>query len=345
MDPFYSRVRQVLRRLTVATWKFFFGVVVAVVGLAANFADLKQPDLSVEITAVTTGTSDPIDVVRVPELAKVKDFLGLNNRAMAFFNSSSNPGYSPDDVSRQIAINTDRILGEAARLDKVEKQMNSILSDQKPDEESQLIDLDGQLEPVGDNPEQFFFGENGKNLTPQDRVGAIVKKLKKALDGRKKSQEELASKATNAAQEWSSYKEKILPNKARLVVTAAIGNRGSGSTSLKPQGLLRANLGDGNYLDLNMRLSGYESATDLGVLPARAFKVVRFQSDEVESMNPADRQRYNTFLGNVSPATLYAVDVHGNKYASNSVPFSPGVYEQKVYDSLKAYATRLPSRR
>jgi hypothetical protein len=124
------------------------------------------------------------------------------------------------------------------------------------------------------------------------------------------------------------------------VVTCAVGNRGAGATSIKPQALLRANLGDGNYLDLPMKLSGYDSSSDLAALPSQSFKVVRFQSEEVQSMNPADRQRFKTFLGNVSPATIYIADVRARTYPSNSVPFSPGVYEQKVYDSLKQFATK-----
>jgi hypothetical protein len=93
-----------------------------------------------------------------------------------------------------------------------------------------------------------------------------------------------------------------------------------------------------------MKLSGYESSQDLGVIQPHSYNIVRFQSDEVQSMTSADRQRYSTFLGNVSPATVYISDVNSKVYASNSVPFSPGVYEQKVYDLLKQFATEIGQR-
>lgn len=141
----------------------------------------------------------------------------------------------------------------------------------------------------------------------------------------------------HARDAWEKYKVE-LDTRKRLVVTCAIGNRGAGATSLKPQALFRANVASGHYLDFEMRLKGYDSTVDLASLPSESFKVVQFQSEEVRSMNASDQLRFKTFLSNASPTTLYVADVRGRTYASNAVPFAAGVYEQRVYDLLKQFA-------
>ncbi|MDI3383791.1 hypothetical protein ACFPPF_12755 [Xenophilus aerolatus] len=324
------------------TWKFFAGGIVTLVAFFGNFMDYRQPAISVEITAVTTTSADPIDIIRITDLSLLKEMLDLTGPIGIIRLSSSTgrePGLPVDEIERQISIQTGNIQAEGTEIERHARNFDLIISGSKQDQETQLIELENLLTSPFDRVAGNTPNDNSK-LNPQEKVEALGKRIRKILETRRKTYAEKKSKAEEAIKQWSQYKEKILPNKARLILTAAIGNQGSGATSLKPQGLLRANLGDGNYLDLPMKLSGYENSGDLGVLPARAYKVMRYQSDEVQSMNPADRLRYSTFLGNVSPATLYITDVRGNQYASNSVPFSPGVYEQKVYDSLKQFASR-----
>ncbi len=339
MHPRLSSALKGAKGLIRASWQFFVGVIVALVAFFGNFTDYRRPDVSVEITAVTTTSSDPIDVVRIPELSTLREYLEIDGPRGLRLTVGRVPGLLADEIDRQLLIATNQTNSEGTEIERQARLLDSLISNPKPDLENQLIELEVALQPP------FFeraTPDAKKEETPAQRIDAAAKRIRKLLEGRRKSHGDSSVKAAEAAKQWSTYKDKVLPNKARLIVTTAIGNQGSGATSLKPQGLLRAHLGDGNYLDLPMRLSGYENSAELGVLPSRAFKVVRFQSDEVQSMNPADRQRYNTFLGNVSPATIYLTDVRGNKFASNSVPFSPGVYEQKVYDSLKQFATSKP---
>jgi hypothetical protein len=341
MPAFLSRLRLFFANFTRASWKFFTGVVVAVIAFAANFTDFKQPEVRVEITSVATTSADPIDIMRVPELAALREIIGND----PFSTVRRNAALSIDEIERQMVILSNQASVRAANLDRLERQLNSLVSTPATDQETVLIELVKEIDSLPFTPsEDDSTTDRKKPLTVQERIDALVKKGRKMVDTAKKKLASHTTKVKEAEQQWITYKDTVLPNKARLVVTCAIGNKGAGATSLKPQGLLRANLGDGNYLDLLMKLSGYETSSDLAALQAQSFKIVRFQSEEVQSMNPADRQRFKTFLGNVSPATIFVADVRGHTYQSNSVPFSPGVYEQKVYDSLKQYATRTVSR-
>ena len=69
-------------------------------------------------------------------------------------------------------------------------------------------------------------------------------------DGRLQEREKLL---TAAEAELTSYRERA-KNDAKIIVTAAISNAGDGATTLKPQALLRADLGQGNYLDLDLKI-------------------------------------------------------------------------------------------
>ncbi|MGY2338930.1 hypothetical protein ACW9HW_06755 [Pseudomonas sp. SDO5532_S415] len=319
-----------LKKIINSTWKFFTGVIVAVIAFAANFTDFKQPDVTVEITSVTTTSSKPLDLPRITELSSLAELLDANSR---IFPRQDN-GTSVEEIKRQLQIKRNSLDSATVEVDRADRQLSDIASG--ANEELSLTELISKINP--------FFSNDEELQGSSSRIAFLREKAKKLIkDGRDRNTN-LAVLLEKAEKQWNSYQTTVLPDLARLEVTAAIGNRGAGATSLKPQGLLRANLGDGNYLDVSMKLSGYETSSNLAELQSKSFKVVRFQSDELQTMNPADRQRFKTFLGNVSPATIYVVDVRGNTYFSNSVPFSPGVYEQKVYDSLKQYATEVSSK-
>ncbi|TLS17236.1 MAG: hypothetical protein FDZ72_15245 [Betaproteobacteria bacterium] len=318
-------------------WQFFTGIVVAIVAFAANFQDFKQPDVSVEITAVTSTSSEPIDLVRIPELSGLKAMVEGDGLLFRFSIRNSGVGMTPDEIDRQLLILNGQVSSQALEFDRIERRFTSIAANRTPDQETLLNDL------VMEFAEPFRFAnpsEVKKSASAQDRVDGLINEAKKLISEKRNQQSDFAAKVKEAERQWSNYKTNMLPNKARLVVTSAIGNRGAGATSLKPQALFRANLGDGNYLDFPMKLSGYEKSVDSSSFQTQVFKVLRFESDEVQSMAPADRERFKSFLGNASPATLFVSDVRGNTYSSNTVPFSPGVYEQKVYDSLKQFASR-----
>lgn len=327
-----------IRQLLALSWQFFTGIVVAIVAFATNFHDFKQPDVSVEITAVTTTSSEPIDLVRIPELSGLKAMIEGDGLSFRLRIGDKGAGMTPEEIDRQLLILNGQVSSQASELDRIERQFTSIAATRAPDQETLLRDLVMEIEgPFSklENP-----SETKKSTSAQDRVDGLIKAAKKQISDKRNQQSDFAAKVKEAERQWSNYKSNVLPSRTRLVVTSAIGNRGAGATSLKPQALFRANLGDGNYLDFPMKLSGYEKSVDNSSLQTQVFKVLRFESDEVQSMAPADRERFKSFLGNASPATLFVSDVRGKTYSSNTVPFSPGVYEQKVYDSLKQYASR-----
>lgn len=323
-------------------WKFFVGGIVVAAGFAGNFIDLKRPDVTLEITSLATASSEPIDLMRVSELAGVRDFISSSSGLFPLpLPSSSTPAMSVEEIDRQMQIASNHVKTDSENLDNSLRRLENVISGADGDKFSLLNELEEETIFVPsilleDNPPENTMRR--KLLNSEQKLNATIARIRSQMAQRRKAIEVSSTKKTNAEKQWAEYKEKILPNKARLIITCALGNKGSGATAIKPQAILRADLGAGNYLDLPMKLSGYESSADLGVLPAHSYKVVRFQSDEVQAMTSADRQRYITFLGNVSPATIYIADVNNKAFGSNSVPFSPGVYEQKIYDLLKQFA-------
>jgi hypothetical protein len=328
-------------------WKFFVGGALAL-GVVANFTDLKRSDVTIEVTSVTTASSEPIDLMRVSDLAVIKDFIGFGSGMPPLpFPSASIPAMSVEELDRQMQIASNFVKANNEKLDASLRRLEHVASGNAGDRVNLLDEIEEDTIFVPGIISENESPDESIRRTPvseEQKFYARVARIRSQIAQRRKFIDVSMTKKANAEKQWAEYKEKILPNKARLVVTCAIGNKGSGATAIKPQAILRANLGGGNYLDLPMKLSGYESSQDLGVIQPHSYNIVRFQSDEVQSMTSADRQRYSTFLGNVSPATVYISDVNSKVYASNSVPFSPGVYEQKVYDLLKQFATEIGQR-
>lgn len=208
-----------------------------------------------------------------------------------------------------------------------------------------LTDLDES--PYSSLPLQraLFLGQSledkasNQNTTMEQKIENLKSSIAERLDINRRERDSSDAKYNEAMKEWTEFKLTVMPTKTKLVITCAVGNQGSGATSLKPQALFRANLGEGNYLDFSMKMSDYDSSPEAATLQPQSYKVIRFESDEIQSMTAADRDRFKSFLGNASPARIFISDVRSKVYASNSVPFSPGVYEQKMFDALKQFAS------
>jgi hypothetical protein len=347
MHPKLESAKKFFIKYLGPVWKFFVGGVVVAVGFTGNFIDLKQSDVTLEITSVTTTSSEPIDLMRVSELAAVKEFIGPGSALLPLsLPTAATPAMSVEEIDRQMQIAANSVKANNENLDNALRKLENVIAGVGGDKISLLSELEEETIYVPSIVEMDASPKSSirsKPLSDEQRIDASIARIRYQVAQRRKDINANLTKKINAEKQWAEYKEKVLPNKAKLVVTCALGNKGAGATAIKPQAILRANLGAGNYLDLPMKLSGYESSPDLGVLPAHSYKIIRLQSDEVQAMTSADRQRYGTFLGNVSPATVYISDVNNKVYASNSVPFSPGVYEQKIYDLLKRFATEVRS--
>jgi len=138
--------------------------------------------------------------------------------------------------------------------------------------------------------------------------------------------------------EVKNYKDRVEKFDSKIAVTAAVSNSGDGATTLKPQALLRTDLGQSNYLDITLKIINYEAGK--AELKARGTVVLRFESDSIGKMSPSDQERFLMFFKNTSPTNLFITDVRGEYYKSNTIPFAQGIYEQKIYDELKTFASK-----
>lgn len=329
------------------TWQFFASVVVVFVVFLSQFHDFKSPDIVLEVTSVKATSSQPVELEKFPELSSLKDFIG-NDYRTSIFSITRGTGYSPEEIDRILFSGKSRIVSMGEEIDRAERKLGAAMSgtDKKYILES-LRDLGEEL--LDRVEETSFFGASYRRVSKveygdssvsvDEEIESTGRDIKRWLESRRKKKDSINAKYKEANRQWLDFKLNVMPSRTKLVIVCAIGNQGSGATSLKPQALFRANLGEGNYLDFPMKISDYDSSPEAATLDSHSYKVVRFESDEIQSMTAADRERFKAFLGNASPARIFISDVRGDVYASNSVPFSPGVYEQKMFDSLKQFAS------
>lgn len=321
------------------TWQFFASVIVILVTFSSQFHDFKTSQVTLEVTAVSTASSQPVDLIKLPDLSGLKNIISTESNI-----ETNGPSrlYLPEDIDRILIIYKNSIAASSLDIDTAEKKLGAAGYENN-------VDLEGYLSTVKDNLGAFrfnlrFFGIENTNKDPSElpidkRIEKLKSEISAALKNKKELRDRMLAQYNDAEKQWADYKTIVMPSRAKLIITCAIGNQGSGATSLKPQALFRANLGEGNYLDFPMKMSGYDSSPEAATLQPQAYKVIKFESDEIQSMTAADRERFKSFLGNASPAKIFVSDISGKVYASNSVPFSPGVYEQKMFDTLKQFAS------
>lgn len=83
------------------------------------------------------------------------------------------------------------------------------------------------------------------------------------LDNRKVKIESKRTSLKLAQAEIEAFRTKSEKTDAKIVVTAAITNSGDGFITLKPQALLRTDLGQGNYLDINLKILNPERNSEI----------------------------------------------------------------------------------
>jgi hypothetical protein len=251
--------------------------------------------------------------------------------------------FSPEEIDRSLLIYKNRVISLTDEIDNTEKKLAFGLSG--ADLKLTLNQLSEMYDDDIPSWRQLLLttrpSQSGKvqDLNIEKKIENLRTGIKENLELKRRERDNLDSKYNKAIKDWAEFKSTIMPSRTKLVITCAVGNQGSGATSLKPQALFRANLGEGNYLDFSMKMGDYDRSPEAATLQPQSYKVIKFESDEIQSMTAADRERFKSFLGNASPARLFVSDVRGEVYASNSVPFSPGVYEQKMFDALKQFAS------
>jgi hypothetical protein len=168
-------------------------------------------------------------------------------------------------------------------------------------------------------------------------LDAWLSDLETLLKRQDDSVRETSTKVTAAETALAEYKATLNSTKARIRVDCAAGNAGGGGISLKPQALLRAYLGGDNFVDVRMHLAEYPQS---GQLEAKSSRLLRVESDPLDTMSPKERDRIAAYFKNSPPAQLFLTDIEGRSYVSNIVPFGTGLYDDKVYDALTAAARR-----
>lgn len=322
------------RRLLGNLWKFFVGGVIVAVGFLGNFIDLKQPDLSIEITEIQQRTSADIDVKSSPFFAKLRELMSGDIEFR--FNSPFRDAdpfkalqLAIDRRAQEIADSERNLNGMRATAEKIPRDFKPNISEDERKERT-------QLNLIARNDEDVLTRFKDRlidNLSFDD--------AKKLLDGLQARIEGKRSLIKLAQDEIEAFKVKSEKTDAKIVVTAAKTNSGDGSTTLKPQALLRTDLGQGNYLDINLKISNYERSE----VKPRGASIIRFESAPISQLAPQDQERFINFFKNTSPTNLFVVDVRNNYHRSNTIPFAQGIYEQKIFDGLKGYATvRAPKR-
>lgn len=322
MPAWLSSLGQQIKKLFQLLWKFFVGGVVVSVAFFGNFFDFKQPNVSVEITGIEQISSTAVDISATPEFANLRKL--VNNP----FTSRPDKKYTFEDMRQEIERAKQRLADSKNDLTKMRTTYQDNFQtqelDNKKEHNKSIAEIDNNQFPIE------FMDEADISKLPHARV-------REYLEEREKSLRERETLINAADDEAKNYQAKTERSNAKIIVTAAVSNAGDGATTLKPQALLRTDLGQGNYLDINLRVVNY-GAGDSEIKP-RGTSVLIFESPSISRMSPEDQERFLNFFKNTSPTNLFIGDVRGQYYKSNTIPFAQGIYEQKIYDGLKAYAS------
>jgi len=166
-----------------------------------------------------------------------------------------------------------------------------------------------------------------------------LEKMKSSIDQKRVDEsnrrKELFDRATS---ELRKLRATLESTETQVTITLAVANQGDGSTSIKPQGILRAVFAPNNYYDIELKMNDYRSS-NASILP-RSSNVFTFVSSKVKEMSFSDQQRFLQLTKTSSPTTFYFVDVYDRYYKSNTISFADGVYERSVFDSLKGFASK-----
>jgi len=316
-----GRIASKARSLWISLWRFFAGGIVVGTAYYANFVDLKQPNVSVEITEIQQVTAAEIDLTATPAFPKARKL--LLGEIPARLNLGRPLTFKLENLEQGVSRVKQKIVDDRERLLKYKERYEQLPT--TPDRSaSSPLQQENQRIPL-----RFLDEDDIESINSPTQLRLVNKQLEDQI----KSQEKLIA---GVEQEIKAYKEQAEKTDAKIILVAAVSNSGDGSTTLKPQALLRADLGQSNYLDIYLRVVGYE--TGVAEIKPRGTNILKFESQPIGSMAPQDKERFINFFKNTSPTNLYVADVKGNYHISNTIPFAQGIYEQKIFDGLKTYA-------
>jgi len=132
-----------------------------------------------------------------------------------------------------------------------------------------------------------------------------------------------------------SEKNKLFESKSYFVVSTSFINSGKNNTAVKYPALLRVFIGDGNYIDIKLKMNDFENKSDI---PQSGTRNVSFNSEEISSFPKEDIQMIKNYWGQAIKTSIFLEDIYGNIFESNKIPFAEGLYQKIIYDRLSLAA-------
>ncbi|PSW03703.1 hypothetical protein [Photobacterium lipolyticum] len=117
-----------------------------------------------------------------------------------------------------------------------------------------------------------------------------------------------------------------------LVVT----NSGRASTSLRSLALMRVQISDDNYVDIQLTMDDFSHQAEL---EEASTNIIRFRSAELHTFPKADQVMINTFWGSTGRVRTFALDTDLNVHVSNQIAFVDNLNYKIMLDKLRDIAS------
>jgi len=293
---------------------------------------VQTPDVHIEVTQVDR---KPLDAARQVVMRADDSFRFLAEPRFMGFIPDSSAAVDIADVDRMVNdFERDTVNSGQERIATMQKQLDDLSN------ETVNWDTIKQLNDPTEEPEVTRRDFDAKQHDAT-YIADLVKRLKERLRSAVKTRSEALAKAKDnlarARERLKSVNEQLDKSEARVRVGAAVSNAGRGAISLRREGVLRVFLGTNNYIDVELTIDEYSQNADLQPKHSR---IVTLSSKPTKELDLAAQERIRSYWGQNVPAKLFVTDIDGKIYASDTFPFAQGLYQQLIYDRLKAAAAQ-----
>jgi hypothetical protein len=358
-----SRLSASLKRLH--AWLKARGEVVGLIGLLTGTALgigiplwqtywVDTPRLSVEIYAIDRLVSsdarippddDALAVLRRNVPTSIEDLMG-EQTSTSLFSSSIDAartirrnGYTPKEADDLLSRAKQELRALPDRVDERQRQLRDAES-LSPDRLT-VADVNRLNGPIGNE----FRGNLSviANPTPEgqaERLKAVEhfkREYSKRLESVQKRLADLQAQLPAAERRLQDLKKDLEAQKGYFQITAILSNSGKKSISIRQSALCRVYIGKGNYVDLKLNLREYQTTAEIS---PNGTRIATFNSELVETFDPADRLLVSTYWGQSVHGILFAEDITGTIHSSNRIAFAKGLYQKVIFDRLTAEASK-----
>lgn len=112
-------------------------------------------------------------------------------------------------------------------------------------------------------------------------------------------------------------------------------NSGAGNTSLRPLGLLRVQVSDNNYVDIQLTLDDYEESSELA---DNSTNILHYRSKPLHNFRKDDRHLINNFWGSTGLAQLLVLDTNQGVHVSQRTAFADNLNQKVMLEHLQRVA-------